>query len=207
MRTRACIILCTVHLLALAVCTFIAAIKIESILLTGVICSLTGIAAGITAVRCHRYWLAAAGLVTVVLAVSLFILEAVFLNLGPGRAALPFCIVFVIHEAIVSIVILAKLNMMLVGNAQSGRQITLRTIFVAITSFAVFFAVARSLVAQGLSPMMAIALGMLGFTCVGLAVVFHSASRARAQWMSEDVPEVVSADLSEPLGGSPFRSE
>jgi hypothetical protein len=77
-------------LLALAVSTYVAAFHIESILTTGVICSVAGIAAGIAAIKCKRPVLAVAAFLTPILAVALFLLEALVLHLGPGKAATPF---------------------------------------------------------------------------------------------------------------------
>ena len=88
MRRHTCIALCSLHLLALAVCTYIAAIEIESILVTGWICSATGIAMGISTLACKRPLLAAAGFLTPLIAAILFVLEAFLLELGPRRAAL-----------------------------------------------------------------------------------------------------------------------
>ncbi len=53
-----CITLCTVHVLVLAICTYIAAIEIESIVVTGWICSITGIATGIAATKFKKPLLA-----------------------------------------------------------------------------------------------------------------------------------------------------
>ncbi len=175
MKRQTCITLSSIHLLALAICTYIAAIEIESILVTGCICSLTGIATGISAIICKRPLLAAAGFLTPIIAVVLYVLEAFFLHLGPGDAALPFCIVFIINQVIATLMILVQLNILIAPAGWRTKQITIRTLMVSMVSFSVFFAIARHLLKLQHNWLMAVALGLLGLTFVGLTVSLYSA--------------------------------
>ena len=174
MNQKICIAACVIHLSAIAVCTYIASIKIETILVTGYLCSFTGTAAGIAALASRRPILALPGFVVPVLALVLFVLEAYFLHLGPGRAAKPFAIVFIINQAITTPTILVYLNILCAPAAAVPRQIALRTLLVAMTSFAVFFGAARQLLTRPHDWLMATALGLLGLTFVGLCVLAYS---------------------------------
>ena len=180
MKRGLCIALSSIHLLALAVCTYIAAGQIETILATGWICFATGLAAGISASVCKRPLLAAAGFLTPILAVALTVLESMFLHLGPGDAALPFCIIFIINQVFVTLATLVELNLMTAPAGARGRQITIRTLIVSTASFSVFFAVARQLLERQHDWMMAMALGLLGLTSVGLTVSLYTAITNRS---------------------------
>lgn len=171
MNRKICIAACVIHLSAMAVSTYIASIKIETILATGFLCSFTGLIAGIAALACKRPILALPGLMVPVLAVMLFVLEACFLNLGPGRAAMPFGIIFLFNQSITTPTILVQLSLLCAPAAAAPRQIALRTLLVAMTSFAVFFGIARHLLSRPHDWLMASALGLLGLTFVGLCVL------------------------------------
>src|SRR5262245_36036239 len=106
MKRNICFILCTLHLIALAISTYIASIDIETIMVSGVVCSITGIAAAIAAIRCKRLELVMAGFSTSILAVTLVLLEAFVFQLGPQRAAFPFCVIFIINQIITAVMIL-----------------------------------------------------------------------------------------------------
>jgi hypothetical protein len=183
MKQRTCIALCSLHLLALAVCTYIAAIEIETILVTGWICSATGLAMGISAIACKKPVLAAAGFLTPIIAVVLFVLETAFLHLGPRNAALPFCIVFIVNQVLATVVILVQLRMFTAPPGTRATQIALKTLMVSMVSFSVFFAIARRLLEREHDWLMALALGLLGLASVGLSVVLYSAivDRSKAQ--------------------------
>lgn len=179
MKRTTCITISSFHLLVLAVSTYIAAIQIETILATGGICSITGIGTAVSAMKCRRPVLAAAGFLTPIIAVTLFVLEAFLMHLGPGKAAFPFCIVFIINQVIATLTILVELNIMIAPTGARRNQITMRTLMVSMVSFSVFFAVARHLVKRQHNWLMALALGLLGLTFVGLTVAAYSALTRR----------------------------
>ncbi|MCC9605814.1 hypothetical protein LOC68_21050 [Blastopirellula sp. JC732] len=184
-----CIVLCSVHLLAMGISTLIAAYEIESILVTGVICTATGIISGISALVCGRWTLAAVGFMAPAIAASLVILENSSFHLGPQRAALPFTIIFLINQAIALPTMLVQLRLMLELNPQASRQITLRTLMISVTAFAVCSAIARLFLqsGHGRALLMTIALGLVGLTIVGLGLVVYSAIRSRRG--TEELPE------------------
>jgi len=175
MKRQTCITLCSIHLLALAISTYIAAIRIESILVTGWICSATGVALGISANVCKRSLLAAVGYLTPIIAVILVFLENFIFHLGPGRAALPFCIVFIFNQVFATLTILVQLNLLIAPAGWRARQVTIKTLMVSMVSFSVFFAVARHLLKLQHNWLMAVALGLLGLTFVGLSLSLYSA--------------------------------
>jgi hypothetical protein len=175
MRRQICIATSSLHVLALAICTYIAAIEIESIIFTGLICSLTGLAAGIAALRYRRFWLAAAGFLTLIIAMLLFILEAFFLELGPEVAALPFCIIFIVNQTVATLIILVELNALLATSGTPGWQISMKTLVIVMISSSVFFAVVRHLLERPHNGLMVAALSLLGVTFVGLSAALHTA--------------------------------
>lgn len=175
MKRKICIALSCVHLSALAICTYIAAIKIESILVTGWICSITGIAMSASAIAYKKPVLATAGCLTPIIAVILFALEASVLNLGPRRAALPFCIVFIINQLIATLTILIQLHILIAPPGARVRQLTIKTLMVYVASFSVFFAIAKHLLNRQHDWLMALALSLLGLTSVGLSVALYTA--------------------------------
>ncbi len=179
MKRKTCITLSSIHLLAIAICTYIAAIEIESILTTGWICLATGIAMGISAIMCKRPVLAVAGFLTPVIAVVLFVLEAFFLHLGPGDAALPFCIVFIINQVVATLTILVQLNILVVPVRPRALQITIKMLMVSMVSFSVFFAIAKHLLVREHDWLMGLSLGLLGLTFVGLSVTLYAGVRNR----------------------------
>lgn len=164
-----------VHILALAICTYIAAIEIKTILVSGWNCSATGIAMAIAALASKQPLLALAGFLTPFLAVFLFILEAFALNLGPVRAAQPFCIAFIVNQVLCTLIILVQLSIFAGPGTTPVRQITIRTLMVSMVSFSVFFAIARSLLSREHNWLMALALALLGLTFVGLTVALYTA--------------------------------
>lgn len=174
MKRKTCIALCSIHLLALAVCTYIAAIQIKSLLVTGIICSFTGIAMGVLAIACNKRLLAAAGFLTPAIAVILLVLEAFILQLGSTRAAFPFCVVFIVNQVIATLTILVQLNILIASASSRPQQVTLKTLIVSITSFSVFFAISKQLLNRQHDWLMALALGLLGLTFVGLTVTLYA---------------------------------
>ena len=181
LKRYVCITFCSIHLLTLAVCTYIAANRIESILVTGWICSASGFALGVSAIVAQRYLLAAVGFLTPIIAVVLFVLEVKFLHLGPGRAALPFCIVFIVNQVLTTLVVLVQLSKIASPPETRTLQITIKTLIVSMVSFSIFFALTRYLLQRQHNWLMAVALGLLGLTFVGLTVVLYTAVSARAR--------------------------
>jgi hypothetical protein len=175
MKQHICVTLGSIHLLGLAICTYIAAIEIQTIEATGLICSIAGVALGISAIKCRRPILAAAGFSTPIMAVTLLVLEAFFLKLGPNRAALPFCIVFIVNQVIATLTILIQLNIVFAPPGVRRKQITIKTLLVCMASFSVFMTIAKSLLVREHDWMMALALGLLGLTFVGLTVALYTA--------------------------------
>jgi hypothetical protein len=175
MKRSLCIALSSIHLLALAISTYIASITIQTILLTGWICSVTGIAAGSVAYRSSNRHLAFVSFLTPIVAIVLWILEGLILNLGPMRAAIPFSIVIVLNQLISTIWILAELGLLVEPGRNRVRQVTIRTLLASMVGFSVFFAVARNVLHREHNWRMALALGLLGITLVGLSIVLFSA--------------------------------
>lgn len=175
MKLDICVGFSSFHVFALAICTYIAALSIETISGTAWVCSATGLAMGVYAMAHKRFLLGCAGFLTPILAIVLFILEAFILNLGPRRAALPFGIIFIINQVITTLITLIQLSILNEPSKTRTKQITIRTLLVAITSFAVFFAVTKHLLKREHNWLMATALGLLGLTFVGLSLVVYSA--------------------------------
>lgn len=175
MYSRTLQIVVGVHVLTLAVCTYIAAIEIESILVTGFICSATGFMVGAMASVAKKRVLAFAGFLTPILAVTLFILEAFILNLGPDKAALPFCIVFIANQVIATVVMLVQMYVDLESEGAQIWRLTIRMLLLLTVSFSVFFAIAKYLLQRDHNVMMWTALGLLGLTFVGLSLVLFTA--------------------------------
>jgi hypothetical protein len=175
MKRQTCVVLSSIHLLTLAICTYVAAIDITSILVSGWICSITGFAAGISALRCKRLLLAIVGFLTPCIAVILFNIEVAFLHLGPRRAAFPFTVVFIVNQVVGTIIVLVHLNIFIGPEGASAKQVTLKTLMIAMVSFSLFFAMARHLLERQHDWLMHLALGLLGLTFVGLTVTLFAA--------------------------------
>lgn len=182
MRFRICGSVAAVHLILLASSTYLAAISIESILVTGGFCAFSGFAAGLAALFCRKRILAVVCLQTTVIAILLFLLENTLLELGPQRAAFPFCVVFTINQVISTIAILIELNLLFAPGGKLRTQISIQTLLVATFGFALFFGVARILLRRDHDWFMALALGLTGITVPGLCLVVHAAI---AQWRAE----------------------
>ena len=170
------ITICSIQGLALAVATYIAANEIESILLSGWICSVIGVMAGSAALWNRWTLMAIACFLTPAIGIMLFLLECSLWQLGPQKAALPFCVVFIVNQVVSTLCVLVGIRIVTSNTPTLAMQVTLKTLFVAITSFAIFFSGANYLLKNQHDPMMAIALGMLGVTFVGLCVVLFSAT-------------------------------
>jgi hypothetical protein len=174
MKHRTCLILCSIHLLVLAIGTYVAAYEIESILVSGVVCSITGIVAAISARRTGRPLLALAAAATPVMAVVMTGLEALVLQLGPSDAAEPFSIVFIVNQLISTLVILVELNILTSPSGKMTTQITLQTLMIAMGGFGVFFGVAKLLSRLHHHWRMSLALALLGLAFVGLCSLWYS---------------------------------
>jgi hypothetical protein len=178
-----CIVLCCVHLLTLAVCTYLAAWEIRSILTTGCICSLTGGACGIAGRRCGRPEIAVGGFLTIGVAITLFLLESLFLNLGADRALYPFCIVFFINSLISTLTILVGIRLLLAPAESLKLQLSLGSLLVSMITFAIFCGIAKQTITWDQNGLMAIDLGLLGVCVVGLSTTLfmslYEANRRR----------------------------
>lgn len=183
-RQTVCVTLCCLHLLALAISTYMAATNIRTILISGWICSSIGLLAGLTALMCEKRLLAIAALLTPVIAVTLYVLEGVYWDMGPDKAAVPFGIVFLVNQSITSLIILLELNRWQFGGVSGWSRINLRTMMVLMASFSIYFAVLRVLLETKHNWLMFVALVLLGATFVGLSLFVYFASLNRlSRWM------------------------
>jgi hypothetical protein len=114
------------------------------------------------------------GFLTPVIAVILVILEAFLLHFGPSRAALPFCVVFIVNQVFATIVILVQLRIITAPPGTRAAQVTTKTLLVLIVSFSVFFAAARHLLQREHNWLMALSLGLIGVVFAGLTVVLYT---------------------------------
>lgn len=179
---RVCLITASIHLLAMAVSTYVAAYEIRTILVSGVICSLTGMVAGGMALATRRYLLALGSSIAPGLAGTLFVLESFYWNWGPQRAADPFMMIFLAHQVVTMPLILVQLRLLYRHPESSQTQLTLRMVMLTVALFATIFSLSRVLLEmQEHSWLMAIALGFLGATLVGLAAVVYSAWRTSVE--------------------------
>lgn len=181
------IVLSCLHLLAMAIATYVASIQIETILASGPICSVTGIMAGMAAIFLGRPILAVACFAAPLLAVTLFIAEAFFLNWGPGGAAQPFTMIFLLNQAISLPIILLQLRQVINRARLERKQISLRALMVTTAIFAAVFALLRFLqehAAHG--TLMLLALILLGLTVGGEGLFAYYALRYRST--SPDLP-------------------
>ena len=174
--TRVCVVLANVHLLTMAVATYVASYDIETILVSGPICAVTGLAAGLSAGLINRVVLSLACCAAPMIALTLFLLEAFVLNLGPGKAAFPFMLVFLINQAISLPVILLQLRQVINRTREERQQISLRALMVTTAIFAALFALARLLISHSdHGVVMVAALAMLGLTIGGQALFIYYA--------------------------------
>lgn len=169
-----CVLLASIHLLVLAGSTYAAAVHIKSILTTGWICSLTGVLCGLAGWKCRRTEIAIAGFATVGIAILLWGLEGLVLNLGPQKAMLPFCIVFFVNSLLSTLIILVGLRLLFAPRDALKLQLSLSTLLVAMTTFGVFLGIARVLLFMGHNWLMTIALGLAGLTMVGLGATLYA---------------------------------
>jgi hypothetical protein len=179
MHYRTCLILCSIHLLVLAISTYIAAYEIESILVSGIVCSITGLVAALFARRTGRLLLVWACAMTPIMAVIMTALEALVLHLGPMGAAEPFSIVFIINQLISTLVILIELNILTSSSGNVRTQITLQTLMIAMAGFGVFFGVTKLLSRFEHHWRMSLALGLLGLAFVGLCSLWYSVLKSK----------------------------
>ena len=162
-------VLCIVHILAFTICTYIAAIDIETILVTGWICFATGLVAGISATVARELSLAWAAFLAPIVAFVLVFLEVGVLHLGPNRAALPFCIVFFVTQLATT---LGSFRSIRFGS--NSKQISLSLMLVTTAAFSVVFSVARFLLQREHNILMLIALSMAGLTFVGIVLTVYN---------------------------------
>ena len=174
--------LCLTHILAFAVCTYIAALSIETILITGWICSATGVLAGTASLVIKERGLAAVSFLTPIIAVVLTLLEALILNLGPRGAALPFCVVFIVVQLVTTLVSFRSFRF-----GPDAKRISIRTMLIATAAFSIVFAVARQLLQREHNVLMLIALSLAGLTFVGTVLTINN-------WISSIVAQRPSAD-------------
>lgn len=179
-RQTSLVVFSIAHLLLLAISTYVATFHIETITVSGFICSISGLVLAVVALRRHRHALAAIALLTPVTALVLFLLEAFFLHLGPGRAAFPFAIVFLINQTITTLVVLVELQFSLARSNRLLRQVTLRTLLASMTTFCLFFTLARYLLEWDHNWRMGTALGLLELTVVGIVSVLFANLTATA---------------------------
>lgn len=91
---------------------------------------------------------------------------------------------------------LVQLNLLVAPAGKPAREITLMTIMVSMTSFSVFFAIARQLLNREHNWLMALALGLIGLTFVGLTIVMFTA-------ISQHYSRQDQAGSSSPTGETP----
>ncbi len=168
--------LCIIHVLAFAVSTYIAAVDIESILVSGWICSATGLFAGIASLIAGKSALSVVSFLTPVVAITLTLLEASILQLGPSLAALPFCIIFIIVQLTTNLVTFCSIN-----EGVSSKQISIKTMLIATFAFAVVFAIVRYLLQREHNTIMLIALTLAGLTFVGIVLSIHQMLSAKGR--------------------------
>ncbi len=169
----------SIHLLGLSIATLIATVEIHSILISGWICSCSGIIAGVFAAWARRWRSFVTLMMTPILAICLVIVEF-FLSLGPDRAGIPFSIVFLMHQTISSILLISDLrrNGVEAADELSGR-FTIRTLLVIMVIVAVFFSIWRLAIQTDNAACIGMALLLVGLNSVGIALAFirHRASK------------------------------
>ena len=186
LKKRILVVFCVVHVVALAVSTYLASIQIETILVSGFVCSATGLLLAITAMMRGRRLLAIAAGMTPLLALTLFVAEVNFLKLGPQGAALPFCIAFLINQTITTSVIIIELHLLLANQTSRRWQVTLKTLLVLMTGFAICSGGAHFLLKQEHTVLMLLALGLLGLTFVGLLSAACTAAASRKSLLTKN---------------------
>lgn len=186
-------LLCLAHILTFTICTYIAAHEIRTILVSAWICSLTGIVAGLAALVSLNVWLSLVSFLTPMVAVALFLLEILILNLGPRRAALPFCITFIVVQLITNLVSFCTFKFG-DGRKKTINQISIRTMLVATVAISIFFAIARLLFRWEHDTIMLVALALTGLTFVGVVLTVVRL----ISWRTAGDSEVVKTDDSQP---------
>lgn len=128
-----------IHLLLLSISTYVAAVvDIETILVSGVICSISGLIAGVVSLHENRFLLGAICLLTPLLALALLLLEAFVLHLGPSKAKVPFCIVFVLNQTVTTLVGIGQLVLAIVPQVALKKQFSLSGLMSMTCSLAAF---------------------------------------------------------------------
>ena len=139
MKQKITSILAVVLLLAISAATVMATFVIESIIWTGLLCSIIATVCAVFAAVSKKYRIAIASALVPLFAFGLFVAEAAFLNLGPRNAALPFCIVFLLLQALITILILTELQSE-ANHEKSRTQLSIRSALIATSLIAVAFA-------------------------------------------------------------------
>ena len=169
MKNSVAITLTIIHILTFSVCTYIAAIDIESILFTGWVCSATGLLAGIWALASRERALAAVSFLTPIVAVALTLLEINVLKLGPNVAARPFCIVFIVVQIITNLISFRSL-----WSGSNTKQISIRSLMLVAVGVSLVSAVSRQLLLLEHDIIMLIGLIMSGLTIVGVVITIFN---------------------------------
>ena len=179
MKQIVCTILCCLHLAAVSICTYIASLAIESILVTVWIVIATSTAALVAAIVNKRLLLSLALVFTPVIALTLFVLENTVLHLGPTQAALPFCIVFFVNQGFSTVAILIELSRLLAVDQRPLFQTSTLMLILSSIAFSMFFAVSKLLLPSDENSLAYVAWGLLGISIVGIFMVIGQAVHNR----------------------------
>ena len=166
-------LLCILHMLVFAACTYVAAINIESVLFTGWVCSATGLAAGVASMAAGNRAISLVSFLTPAVAVTLTYLEMYVLQLGPVSAALPFCVLFIVLQLITNVVSFQHIGLKKDGQS-AGKQISIKSMLIVTLASALFFAVCRQLLRREHNVLMWIALTLAGLTFVGVVMAMYN---------------------------------
>ena len=166
------IVAASVHQLGLSIATLIASVEIHSILISGWICSCSGIIAGIFAAWAGRWRSFVTLIMTPILAICLVVVESI-IRLGPDRAAIPFSIVFLVHQTVSSILLIGDLRPYRVdAEDQLSGKYTIRTLLVLMVLVAVFFSLYRLAIKTSNAACVGMALILVVLNAVGNGVAY-----------------------------------
>lgn len=171
-RDSAASVAAAIHLMGLSIATLIASIEIHSILISGWMCSCSGIIAGVFAALARRWRSFVILMMTPVMAICLVVLES-FMLLGPNRAAVPFSIVFLVHQTISSVLLISDFHRYSVETVDrlSGK-FTIRTLLVLMVLVAVFFSVFRFAMRTNNAACVGMAFILVVLNTVGIVVAY-----------------------------------
>ena len=125
--------------------------------------------AGIASLIARERAIAAVSFLTPIVALVLTVVEVSVLNLGAGRAALPFCVVFIIVQIVTTLISFRSFSF-----GSDSKQISIRTMLLATVAFSIVFAIARKLLQREHDVVMLIALTMAGLTFVGIVLTISN---------------------------------